>query len=107
MNSDRRPGAGGHSVGPNDQASRHVIGTVFDRVYYEGYPGNGWRGMQTVTLGASNDAVPEFVPPEEGDDVLVEHEFADAQQGAVGHIRVSSRSGAMTRYVSPMKPLTW
>lgn len=91
-----------HNAGPNDQSSSHVIGTVFDRVYYEGNPGNDWRGMQTVTLGASNGAVLEFIAPEEGDYVLVDHEFADAQKGAVGHIRVSARSGEMTRHVSPM-----
>jgi len=91
-----------HNVGPNDQASSHVIGAIFDRVFYEGNPANDWRGMQTVTLGASNGAVLEFVVGEEGDYILVDHEFADAQKGAVGHIRVSSRTGEMTRHVAPM-----
>lgn len=85
-----------HNVGPNDHSSSHVIGTVFDRVYYEGNPRNDWRGMQTVALGASNGAVVEFIAPEEGDYVIVDHEFADAQKGAVGHIRVRSRTGERT-----------
>src|SRR5690606_13254659 len=59
-----------HNVGPNDHASNHVIGTIFDRVYYEGNPRNDWRGLQTVALGASNGAVVEFIAPEEGDYVL-------------------------------------
>jgi hypothetical protein len=44
-------------VGPNDQASTHVIGAIFDRVWYEGNPRNEMRGMQTVLIGSSNGAV--------------------------------------------------
>lgn len=91
-----------HNVGPNDQSSTHVIGTVFDRVFYEGNPRNDWRGMQTVVLGASNGAVLEFIAPEEGDYVLVDHEFADAQKGAIGHIAVKSRAGTTTRRITTM-----
>ena len=91
-----------HNVGPNDQASNHVIGAVFDRVYHEGTPGNDWRGMQTVVLGASSGAVLEFIAPEEGDYLLVDHEFADAQKGALGHIRVRSRTGRDTHTIAPM-----
>lgn len=91
-----------HNVGPNDQASSHVIGTVFDRVFYEGNPRNEWRGMQTVVLGASNGAVVEFIAPEEGDYILVDHEFADAQKGAIGHIAVKSRAGTTTRPITTM-----
>lgn len=43
--------------------------------------------MQTVLLGASNGAVMELIVPEEGDYVIVDHEFADAQKGALGRIR--------------------
>ena len=82
-----------HNVGPNDGASSHVVGTIFDRVWYEGNPRNEWRGMQTVALGASNGAVVEFIVPEAGEYILVDHEFADAQKGAVGRIRV----GPVTR----------
>ncbi|MCL4812295.1 MAG: multicopper oxidase domain-containing protein [Vicinamibacteraceae bacterium] len=91
-----------HNVGPNDQASHHVIGTVLDRVYYEGNPGNDWRGLQTVVLGASNGAVVEFIAPEEGDYILLDHELADAQKGAIAHIRVRSRTGEDTGIVTSM-----
>jgi len=84
-----------HNVGPNDGASTHVVGTIFDRVWYEGNPHNDWRGLQTVLLGASNGAVIEFVVPEEGEYILVDHEFADAQKGAVGRIQVRSRTGEL------------
>lgn len=70
--------------GPSGTSSFHVIGAIFDRVFYEGHPFNEWRGMQTVLLGASNSAVVEFIVPEEGKYILVDHEFADAERGATG-----------------------
>ena len=80
------------NVGPNDVASTHVIGAIFDRVWYEGNLENEWRGMQTVLLGASNGAVMEFIVPEEGHYVLVDHEMADAEKGAKGLIITKSKS---------------
>ena len=74
------------NVGPTDVSSNHVIGGIFDRVYYEGNPANEFRGMQTVLLGASNGAVLEWIVPEEGLYVLVDHEFADAAKGATAKI---------------------
>ncbi len=72
------------NVGPNDVASTHVIGGIFDRVWYEGNLQNEWRGMQTVLLGASNGAVMEFIVAEPGQYVLVDHEMADLAKGAAG-----------------------
>lgn len=92
-----------HNVGPNDQASTHVIGAIFDRVWYEGNPRNEWRGMQTALIGSSNGAVLEFVVPEEGRYVLVDHEFADASKGAVGQIVATSRQGTLTVPSAPMQ----
>lgn len=74
------------NVGPNDGSSIHVIGSIFDRVWYEGSIENLWQGMQTVLLGASNGAVMEFIVPEEGHYVLVDHEMVDAEKGAKGLI---------------------
>lgn len=74
------------NVGPSDVSSNHVIGGIFDRVWYEGNPKNEFRGMQTVLLGASNGAVMEWIVPEEGLYVLVDHEFADAAKGATAKI---------------------
>jgi nitrite reductase (NO-forming) len=92
-----------HNVGPNDHSSLHVIGAIFDRVFFEGNPKNEWFGMQTVPLGASNGAVLEFIVPEEGDYLLVDHEFADVMKGAAGRIRAKSATGATTKTVTPMK----
>jgi nitrite reductase (NO-forming) len=75
-----------HNIGPTDTSSFHFIGSIFDRVWYEGNPHNEWRGMQTVLLGASNGMVVEFIVPEPGQYAFVDHEFADASKGAVGKL---------------------
>ena len=92
-----------HNVGPNDQSSAHVIGAIFDRVWFEGNPKNEMRGMQTALIGSSNGAVLEFIVPEEGRYVLVDHEFADASKGAIGQIVALSRAGTMTNPSPPMQ----
>jgi len=80
------------NVGPSRTSSFHVVGTILDRVWMEGNPDNEWRGMQTVLLGASNSAIMEFVLPEDGNYIMVDHQFANASQGAVGLIRAGSPS---------------
>jgi nitrite reductase (NO-forming) len=79
------------NVGPNDMSSFHVVGAIFDRVWYEGNVENEWRGMQTVLLGASNGAVVEFIVPEAGKYVMVDHEMVDAERGAKGVIQARPR----------------
>jgi nitrite reductase (NO-forming) len=74
------------NVGPSKTSSFHVVGTIFDRVWIEGNPGNELRGVQTVLLGSSNSATVEFVVPEDGSYVMVDHHFANASQGAIGLI---------------------
>jgi len=72
------------NVGPSNTSSFHVVGTIFDRVWLEGNPDNQLRGSQTVLLGSSNSAIIEFVIPEAGSYVMVDHHFANASQGAIG-----------------------
>jgi nitrite reductase (NO-forming) len=91
-----------HNVGPSDGSSFHVVGTIFDRVFYEGNPANDWAGMQTVAFGASGGGVVEFIAPEPGKYIMVDHEFADAQRGAVGYIEVRTPDGKMTSNLPPM-----
>ncbi len=74
------------NVGPSNTSSFHVVGTIFDRVWMDGNPDNQLRGMQTVLLGSSSSAIVEFVIPEAGSYVMVDHHFANASQGAVGVI---------------------
>jgi nitrite reductase (NO-forming) len=74
------------NVGPSNTSSFHVVGTIFDRVWMDGNPDNAMRGMQTVLLGSSSGAIAEFVVPEAGSYVMVDHHFANASQGAIGLI---------------------
>ena len=72
------------NVGPSNTSSFHVVGTIFDRVWWDGNPDNQFRGMQTVLLGSSSGAIVEFIIPEAGKYIMVDHHFANASQGAVG-----------------------
>jgi nitrite reductase (NO-forming) len=80
------------NVGPSRTSSFHVVGTIFDRVWIEGNPQNQFRGMQTVLLGSSNSATVEFVVPEKGSYIMVDHHFANASQGAIGLIEAGAKA---------------
>jgi len=79
------------NVGPSNTSSFHVVGTIFDRVWMDGNPDNQMRGMQTVLLGSSSGAATEFVVPEAGSYVMVDHHFANASQGAIGLIKAGGK----------------
>jgi nitrite reductase (NO-forming) len=79
------------NVGPSRTSSFHVVGTIFDRVWFEGNPDNQFRGMQTVLLGSSSSATVELVIPEAGSYIMVDHHFANASQGAVGLISTEAK----------------
>lgn len=78
--------------GPSGTSSFHVIGAIFDRVWLEGHPFNEMRGMQTVLTGASGSATMDFIVPEEGKYILIDHEFADAEKGATGTLSAGPRN---------------
>jgi nitrite reductase (NO-forming) len=80
------------NVGPSNTSSFHVVGTIFDRVWLEGNPDNQLRGAQTALLGSSNSAIVEFVVPEAGNYIMVDHHFANASQGAIGLIGAGAPS---------------
>ena len=80
------------NVGPSKTSSFHVVGTIFDRVWLEGNPDNQLRGAQTVLLGSSNSAIVEFMIPENGSYIMVDHHFANASQGAIGLISTSVKA---------------
>jgi nitrite reductase (NO-forming) len=80
------------NVGPSRTSSFHVVGTIFDRVWFEGNPDNQFRGMQTVLLGSSNSATVEFMIPENGSYIMVDHHFANASQGAIGLISTTVKT---------------
>lgn len=76
------------NIGPNEQSSFHVIGTIFDDVYLDGNPYNHLKGMQTVDLPASGGAVVEFTLNEAGEHVFLTHQLKHVQKGASGKIIV-------------------
>ena len=80
------------NVGPSKTSSFHIVGTIFDRVWFEGNPDNQFRGMQTALLGSSNSVTIEFLIPEEGSYIMVDHHFANASQGAIGLISTSAKT---------------
>jgi nitrite reductase (NO-forming) len=57
----------------------------------EGNPDNQFRGMQTVLLGSSNSAIVEFMIPEDGSYIMVDHHFANASQGAIGLVSTTAK----------------
>ena len=82
------------NVGPSKTSSFHVVGTIFDRVWMDGNPDNQFRGMQTVLLGSSNAAIVEFMIPEDGSYIMVDHHFANASQGAIGLVSTATKPPA-------------
>lgn len=82
------------NVGPSKTSSFHVVGAIFDRVWMEGNPDNQFRGMQTVLLGSSNSAIVEFIVPQAGQYIMVDHHFANASQGAIGVVDASDKKTA-------------
>ena len=93
------------NVGPGSSSSFHVVGTIFDRVWLDGNPQNELRGMQTVSLGASQGAIVEFVLPEKGDYIMVDHFFANAALGAIGLITASDKTPPSGQAPAPAKAL--
>jgi nitrite reductase (NO-forming) len=83
------------NIGPGSTSSFHVVGAIFDRVWIEGNPRNELRGLQSVLLGASSGAIVEFMVPEKGEYIMVDHHFANAALGAVGVINASESSGTL------------
>jgi len=75
--------------GPNLTSSFHVIGAVFDKVYFEG--GTHFQEqVQTTLVPAGGSAIVEFVPKVPGNLTLVDHSLSRAfNKGAVGILTVS------------------
>ncbi len=94
------------NAGPSNTSSFHVVGTIFDRVWIDGNPDNQFRGMQTVLLGSSNGAIVEFMIPEAGSYVMVDHHFANASQGAIGLSRRGSGQRATPSTTTSRPPPT-
>ena len=76
-------------VGPSENSSFHVVGTIWDTVYKEGeyllQPGspNG-GGSQSLDLQPAQGGFVEFTLDERGKYAIVTHKFANPGKGALG-----------------------
>ena len=75
--------------GPNLTSSFHIIGTIFDKVYFEG--GSHFQeNVQTTLVPAGGSAILEFTPQVPGNLTLVDHSLTRAfNKGAVGLMAIS------------------
>lgn len=73
------------NVGPNLLSTFHIVGIIWDYVYWQGHPDAKWPGGQTVTAGPSDSWVIEFrIPPEEGAYTMLSHAVGSTSRGAIG-----------------------
>jgi nitrite reductase (NO-forming) len=75
--------------GPNLVSSFHIIGTIFDKVYFEG--GSKFQeNVQTTLVPAGGSAILEFTPQVPGNLTLVDHSLTRAfNKGAVGLMAIT------------------
>lgn len=96
------------NVGPNLTGTLHLVGIVWDFMYYQGHPRNVMYGGQSSVAGPSDSWVVEFRVPEAGSYLIVTHAFGtQASRGAVGLLSVA-QDAQRTPFISaqgPKKPL--
>ncbi len=74
--------------GPNLVSSFHIIGTIFDKVRYEG-GSNFQKNVQTTLIPSGGAAVVEFKTPVPGSYVMVDHSiFRAFNKGALAILKV-------------------
>lgn len=75
--------------GPNLTSSFHVIGEIFDKVYYEG-GSRVQENIQTTSIPAGGSAIVEFTTEVPGNYILVDHAiFRAFNKGALATLTVS------------------
>lgn len=73
------------NVGPNLLSTFHIVGIIWDYVYWQGNPSEKMKGGQTVTAGPSDSFVIEFrMPPDEGAYTMLSHAVGSTSRGAIG-----------------------
>ena len=78
--------------GPNLVSSWHIIGEIFDRVYYEGsLTTSPLESVQTTTVPAAGSSVVEFTVDVPGNYILVDHSIFRIDKGAVGILNVTGK----------------
>lgn len=81
------------NTGPNNVTTFHIVGILWDYIYWQGHPEARLPGGQTVTAGPSDSFVIEFrMPPDEGAYTMLTHAVGSAARGAIGLIVVDSEA---------------
>lgn len=81
------------NVGPNILSTFHIVGIIWDYVYWQGHPEAILPGGQTVTAGPSDSFVIEFrMPPDEGAYTMLSHAVGSTNRGAIGLLVVDAEA---------------
>jgi nitrite reductase (NO-forming) len=73
------------NAGPNHVSTFHIVGILWDYVYWQGHPDQPQAGGQSVLSGPSDSWVIEFrMPPDEGSYLMLAHAVGSADRGAIG-----------------------
>lgn len=73
------------NAGPNLISTFHIVGIIWDYVYWQGNPDAVWQGGQSVLSGPTDSWVIEFrVPPAEGSYLMLSHAVGSTDRGAIG-----------------------
>lgn len=78
------------NAGINDFAAWHVIGQIFDEVYYDGNPKNKKSGVQTVTVGPGAVLITDIKAPADGSYLMLTHQMNEAMKGGAGLLKVGN-----------------
>lgn len=79
------------NVGPSQVSTFHIVGVIWDYVYWQGHPDARMPGGQTVLSGPSDSWVIEFrAPPDEGTYVMLDHAVNNTTRGTIGLLRVTA-----------------
>ncbi|HSL56845.1 MAG TPA: multicopper oxidase domain-containing protein [Acidimicrobiales bacterium] len=75
-------------AGPSENSSFHIVGTIFDTVFFEGAyllrPDEGRGGAQALALQPAQGGFVEFTFAEDGLYPIVTHKFSNVGKGALG-----------------------
>jgi len=75
------------NIGPNHLSTFHIVGIVWDYIYWQGHPEARLPGGQTVTAGPSDSFVIEFrMPADTGSYTMLTHKVRSSTRGAIGLI---------------------
>ncbi|MDQ3019054.1 MAG: plastocyanin/azurin family copper-binding protein [Bacteroidota bacterium] len=73
------------NAGPNLVSTLHIVGIIWDYVYWQGNPNVAMPGGQSVIAGPADSWVIDFrMPPDEGAYTLLTHAVGSTDRGAIG-----------------------